>query len=273
MTTLLTELQNLDRQGKDWLADLDARKQAELLFHDRHRAGHAGESDSNKKFYSVTQGYSRHISEWIATNAKGKTFLDFACGDGYYARHAAKSGAELAVGIDISSASIANCRHIAAQEGVSGSTYFTQADCENTQLPANSFDAIICSGMLHHLDLSFAIPEIRRILKPGGRCLAAEALSYNPAIKLYRMLTPALRTEWEKKHILSLADVRFIRHFLGVENVRYWNLLSLLATPLRKTSLFRPALTALDAADSLLLRVWPVRMLAWTFTFEMVKPQ
>lgn len=273
MSELLHQLQTLDRQEKEWLSGLGARKTEELVFHDRHRANHAGESDSNKKFYSVTQGYSRYISEWIAANAKGKTFLDFACGDGYYARHAAKSGAELAVGIDISSASVGNARNSAAWDGLSENIFFTQADCENTQLPANSFDTIICSGMLHHLDLNYAIPEIRRILKPGGRCLAAEALSYNPAMKLYRWLTPKLRTDWEKKHILSLADVRFIRRFMDVENIRYWNLLSLCATPFRGTELFDPALRFFNAADSLLLRVWPIRLLAWTFTFEMVKHQ
>ena len=61
-----------------------------------------------------------------------------------------------------------------------------QADAENTMLDDNYIDAIICSGMLHHLDLSYAFLELRRILRAEGKILAAiEALNYNPAIKLY----------------------------------------------------------------------------------------
>jgi len=75
----------------------------------------------------------------------------------------------------------------------------------------------MCAGMLHHVELSYAFPELRRVLKPGGRILAAEALNYNPAIKLYRNLTPSLRTAWEKDHILSLKDVRFAQRFFQLQ--------------------------------------------------------
>ena len=44
----------------------------------------------------------------------------------------------------------------------------------------------MCCGMLHHLDLSYAFPELRRILSLEGKILAIEALDYNPIIKLYR---------------------------------------------------------------------------------------
>ena len=37
-----------------------------------------------------------------------------------------------------------------------------QGDCENTGLPNTCVDVILCCGMLHHLDLSYAFPEIRR---------------------------------------------------------------------------------------------------------------
>ena len=90
-------------------------------------------------------------------------------------------------------------------------------------LQDNSIDALVCCGMLHHLDLSFAFPELRRILKPGGKTLAIEALDYNPVIKFYRYLTPDMRTEWEKAHILSLKDVRFASRFFKVNRKDYWH--------------------------------------------------
>lgn len=125
--------------------------------------------------------------------------------------------------------------------------------------------------MLHHLDLSYAFPELRRILKPGGRILAVEALNYNPLFKLYRRLTPLLRTQWEKNHILSLRDVAFARRFFEVRDVRFWHLATLLTVPLRKTAFFAPALRVAEAVDSVLLRLKPFSLLAWMFSFEMVK--
>lgn len=272
MNSLLDALERLDvKKNEEWLAELNDRKKAELSFHDKHRENAAGRMDSNKKYYSVTHGVNEYVQNWITGNVKGKVFLDYACGNGQSAIVAARAGAELAVGIDISRVSIENARQLAAKEGLSHNTFFVQADCENTLLPADSFDFALCCGMLHHLDLNQAIPELRRILKPGGMCLAEEALNYNPAIWLYRRFTPHLRTDWEKRHILSLGDVGFIRRFLDVKNIRYWHLAALLATPFRNGAFFSKALDAGNAIDSIALRVWPIRLMAWMFTFEMVK--
>lgn len=169
---------------------------------------------ANKKYYSTVHLSRDHTHSWIRKHAKGQVFLDYACGNGDNAIKAALAGASLAVGVDISSVSIQNCRRRAAEAGVSSNTFFVQGDCENTGLPSNSINAAIGDGILHHLDLSLTFPELRRIMRPGGRYLAREALNYNPVIKLYRWLTPNMRTEWEKRHILSLRDLRFAKHFL-----------------------------------------------------------
>jgi ubiquinone/menaquinone biosynthesis C-methylase UbiE len=148
-------------------------------------------------------------------------------------------------------------------------TWFVQADAENTLLPDNSVDRVVCSGMLHHLDLSYAFPELRRILKPGGRILAMEALDYNPAIKLYRYITPEMRTDWEKAHILTLSDIRFARKFFTVENIKYWHIASVIAPYVRMMGL----LPALNWLDRYLTRIPFVQLMAWIFTFELVKPK
>ena len=147
-------------------------------------------------------------------------------------------------------------------------TWFVQADAENTLLPDNSIDVVICSGMLHHLDLSYAFPELRRILRPGGRILAMEALNYNPAIKLYRYLTPGMRTDWEKAHILSFKDIRFARRFFTVANIKYWHIASVIAPYTRMMG----TLSALNWIDKYVTRIPLVRLMAWIFTFELIKP-
>jgi SAM-dependent methyltransferase len=266
----LTEVQRTTNE--QWLASLDARKKAELEFHDRNRdkTRQAGlDQDTYEKLYGNTKYYGAatrpstdYISRWIEHNAKGRIFLDYACGNGVNALKAARAGAALSVGIDISAVSVQNATRAAA--GLSNVLYL-QADAENTKLPDNSVDAIICSGMLHHLDLSYAFPELRRILAPGGRILCVEALDYNPAIKLYRQLTAAMRTEWEKAHILSLKDVEFARRFFRIGDVRYWHVLSILGPHMK------PLFPLLHAVDKVLTSIPMVQLMAWIFTFELVK--
>ena len=142
---------------------------------------------------------------------------------------------------------------------------FFQDDCEATSLPDNSIDAIICSGMLHHLDLSYSFHELRRILKPGGKVLCVEALDYNPLIKLYRAFTPSMRTEWEKAHILDYSDLKFAKRFFKVQNIFHWHILGYVGAKI-------PVLAKVfEGLDILFEKVPLVRSMAWLFTFELVK--
>ncbi len=268
--------------SQEWYASLNERKIAELEFHNRDRDKNLTESlpqDSyellhgNKKYYQTTNTSREYVSEWIKENAKDKVFLDYACGNGGNAIEAAKAGAKMAIGLDISDVSVKNATQEADEKGLSN-TCFIQGDCENTKLPDNSIDTIICSGMLHHLDLSFAFPELRRILKPGGKILAVEALNYNPIIKIYRMITPSMRTEWEKNHILSLTDVKFAKRFFKVQNIKFWHIFSYFSAFLHKQpSLMKLALGTGNALDTLATKMPGLQLMAWQFTFEMVKEE
>jgi len=277
ISELNQKIDEIDRIGnEEWIKNLDDRKLKELEFHNKDRDKDIVKESiaedtyekfyGNKKYYSVTNRSYGYVEDWIKSRCEnGGVFLDYACGNGLNARKAAKAGADLALGLDISDVSIKNCRESAKEEGINNIRYF-QADAENTKLPDNSVDTLLCSGMLHHLDLSYAFPEIRRILKPGGKLLAVEALDYNPIIKLYRMLTPAMRTEWEKAHILSLKDVDFGKRFFDVGDVNYWHVVGYAAGKF-------PFLRApLEIVDRVLENTPYVQRMAWIFTFELIKP-
>lgn len=62
----------------------------------------------------------------------------------------------------------------------------------------DTFDVVYGGAILHHLDLSAALPEIRRVLKPGGMVVFAEPLDVNPVARLIRVLTPGARTADEQ---------------------------------------------------------------------------
>lgn len=270
----LREIETIADQ--QWMEGLNERKKRELEFHDVDRDGDRIKTldkeefkkiYGNRKYYESTGLSKAYVDQWIQEHAKNAIFLDYACGNGINAIKAAAAGATLSIGLDISRVSVENARRGAQQNGVSDNTWFVQADAENTMLPDASVDAVICSGMLHHLDLSYAFPELRRVLKPGGRILAVEALNYNPAMKLYRWLTPEMRTDWEKKHILSFSDLRFAERFFEVKNVRCWHIVSMFASFANAMSL----LPVLNWFDRVLTKIPVVRLLAWIFTFELVK--
>ncbi|MEW5818345.1 MAG: class I SAM-dependent methyltransferase [Spirochaetota bacterium] len=272
---LLERLEILSKKpNAEWLSELDERKLQELEFHNQDRDQNIVSnlpSDTyeklhgNKKFYRTVKLSTDYVDTWIKQNSPGKIFLDYACGNGVNAIKAARAGADLSVGLDISDVSIRNACLSAEENGVSGITYFIQGDCENTGLPVECVDVIICSGMLHHLDLNYAFPELKRILKPGGVILAVEACDYNPFIKLYRNLTPQMRTEWEKSHILSYKDIAFASKFFKIKEIRHWHLFSILGV-------FVPvALPLLNAIDSFVLRIPLIKMMSWMFTFELHK--
>jgi ubiquinone/menaquinone biosynthesis C-methylase UbiE len=274
VTNLRDALVKLKSQrSEDWLKSLSSRKLEEQHFHDERLDDDDPDKGltPNRKYYSVTNLSHEYIQEWMRKNVPGKAILDYACGTGGLTLDAAKMRANLAVGLDISRASVERGEREAKNAGLADNTLFLHGDCENTGFPSNSFDVILCMGVLHHMDISYAFPELRRILKPGGVILAGEALGYNPLLQLYRNLTPEYRTHWEKDHILKLCDIRFAKRFFKVRNVRYWHLFSLLARPFLNTRLFNPMLAALNAVDQVALRIPPLSYMAWSFTFEMEK--
>lgn len=285
MTSLDQLIAHLDgRQGfKDpsWVDKLEPRKREEIDFHNFDRERHdqavlrAQEDQAvhaNKKYYSVTGSSTAWVDRWIARHVSGKVFLDFACGNGERTIEAARLGAGLAVGIDISDVSIRNAREAARARGPIGARCrFVQGDCEMTELPPGSVDVVLCCGMLHHLDLDRAYGELHRLLKPGGRVLGVEALGHNPAIQLYRSLTPHMRTEWEARHILKIRDIRKAEALFQRGQTRFWHLAGLAAVPFRRTPLFKPALCLGNLLDRGILAAPGLRRMAWQVTFELIK--
>lgn len=274
---LIYRVNEIDKISDDaWKKTLVDRKLKELEFHDRDRdSAFVEESKAqdtfekfygNKKYYKATKRSTDYVEKWIKGNGKDKVFLDYACGDGDNAILASQNGASLSLGFDISGVSVQNAKNkVKNLENGKNPIRFFQADAENTKLPDNSIDTIICSGMLHHLDLSYALPELRRILVPGGKLLAVEALDYNPMIKLYRMLTPDMRTDWEKAHILSLKDVSFASRFFLIGEMKFWHVIGYIGG---KIPFLFPIL---DKIDWLLEKIPFIQRMGWIFTFELIK--
>lgn len=255
---------------------LEERKQEEIDFFNRKRGQEKNDQwqryYSNRKFYSVVRTSASYVQQWLLSHCKGKTVLLYGCGQGAQSFYLAQGGAYV-IGIDISDVGIEIARKAAAERGLSDRTCFRVMDCENLQLEDNSVDIVVASGVLHHLDLLKAYAEIRRVLRPDGQVLCVEAFGHNPIIQLYRNLTPQLRTRWETRHILKSKDLRLSRQFFGQNDIRYFHLFVLLAVPFRKTRIFNFVLTAMEAVDSVVLRIPLIRRYAWQAVFVLSKPK
>jgi ubiquinone/menaquinone biosynthesis C-methylase UbiE len=263
------------------LEDVDLeRKFKEAEFHDRRERLQITDAEEyaritqNKRFYSITQSSVGFMHEWFATHcANGAEALDYCCGGGPLSLEMARYGARV-TGIDISAASIDTARARLAENGFAERSHFVVGDAENTDFPDSSFDVIFCGGVLHHLDVTKAYPELARILKPGGAILCSEALAHNPVFQMYRRKTPHMRTEWEVDHILSRREIEFASQYFDQVTPHFFHLAALAAVPLRnRPGLFDAVLRPLDALDRVILKFPGLRWWAWQCHFVLAKPK
>jgi len=107
--------------------------------------------------------------------------LDIGCGAAYYTIPFASRTSATVVGIDLAPPLLAQARR-AIPENVR----LTAADVEALPFATHAFDAVIGHAVLHHLRLDRALPELLRVLRPGGRLCFAEPNMLNPQVFLER---------------------------------------------------------------------------------------
>lgn len=105
----------------------------------------------------------------------GETVLDIACGTGLVTFPAAEAVGEngKVIATDISQSMIDLAGTAAADRQISNTTFIRMGG-EDLDFPDNSFDAVICAlGLLYFRDPAKSLEEMFRVLKPGGRAVAA----------------------------------------------------------------------------------------------------
>ncbi len=247
-------------RGYEYRTDLGSNDQVSAYIHDKEKYQ---EHFSNMKFYSITRRSFAYRNRILHSFIKGKTVLDYCCGNGEVAIEMARHGADTVFGIDISNTAMVNANKLANDFNLSGRCVFEIMDAEDTRFPEDTFDVIHEYGSLHHLELKLAFKELSRILKPGGKLVCTEALRHNPLIHYYRKKTPGLRTEWEVEHILGVPEIMSGQKYFEHISVKYFHLASLAAVPFRKTNFFSPILLILEGLDEVILRTPYLQRLAW----------
>ena len=222
------------------------------------------------KYYAIVKRSHDHYRDLLNELCPDKRVLEYGCGRGTYAMPLAKKRAEV-VGIDISESAIVQARELAKREGLDNTEFF-EMDAQEMTFEDSSFDLICGSGILHHLELDRAVPEIVRVLKPGGKAIFMEPLGHNPALNLFRKMTPKMRSDDEhplKKNDLALLD----QHFGETEYI-FYHLASFFSIPFLKTKLFFPMLKAFDNLDQAMFKVIPgIRPMAWYVLIVLSAPK
>jgi 2-polyprenyl-3-methyl-5-hydroxy-6-metoxy-1,4-benzoquinol methylase len=113
-------------------------------------------------------------------NARSKIkVLDAGCGNGSLSFRLAKEGMNI-TGIDITKDNIDFSNNVKNKLKIDNIN-FKKMSITNIKLPKNSFDIIISSEVLEHIeDDNKAVKELNKVLKKGGECIIS--VPYNPKL-------------------------------------------------------------------------------------------
>lgn len=111
----------------------------------------------------------------MADLTEGEAVVDVACGTGLVTVEAARAvgpGGRVAA-TDLSAKMVDLTREATSERGA-GNVTVHRCDAASLDLPDEAFDAALCAlGLMYVPDPSSAVHEMARILRPGGRAVAA----------------------------------------------------------------------------------------------------
>lgn len=114
---------------------------------------------------------ARTLRRWLG-DVRGRTVVDVAGGDGYWAAQLRRRGAR-ALSVDLSRPKLRRGQRI------SHAPFLVEGDAQRLPVASEEADAVLSVCALEHFaDPARAVGEMARILRPGGRLvLSADALS------------------------------------------------------------------------------------------------
>ena len=107
----------------------------------------------------------------------GERVLEVGCGSGVVLREVARrvGASGRAVGLDNSAAFLRVARELAEREGVAEQIELREGDARAMPLPDGEFDAALAATTLAHVpEGERAIPEMARVVRPGGQVAVLE---------------------------------------------------------------------------------------------------
>jgi 2-polyprenyl-3-methyl-5-hydroxy-6-metoxy-1,4-benzoquinol methylase len=131
--------------------------------------------------------WNRRIKMLTQHLRQGEKVLELGCGTGYFTRALAATGAQVTA-IDISPDLLARAEQMCSQQNVT----FEVQNAYVLTYESGAFDSVVGSSVLHHLEVTDALREIYRVLKPGGSICFTEPNMLNPQIAVQKNI-PAIK--------------------------------------------------------------------------------
>jgi len=174
----------------------------ERLYHDK-KAYHWDYIKSRNTFYIQ---HTKIILNLVGEFGRGK-IIDIGCGDGYITSQIFKKFKEV-VGEDISKEAI----KIAKRKNSKIS--FMVATCTNLPFSDNSFDTVVASEIIEHVDHNYGkmlLKEARRILKHHGKIIISTLNLSNPFMKFLQVTHKNIEhlKEYTKREFAELISTHF----------------------------------------------------------------
>jgi len=164
--------------------------------------------------------------------------LDIGCGTGHHSVKLAQKGARV-YAIDLSRGMVEVAKQRAKEAGLADRITVMEMSAEKIDFADETFDVVFGHSVLHHTKLGPTRLQVYRVLRKGGKGVFVEPLAHNPALKLFRALTPGRRTPTEQP--LTWGQLQFFAYPFSSFVHREFYLLALAAfttMPLRSRRLF-----------------------------------
>ena len=238
--------------------NLTDQNQREKEFHNELQSQSKGRFENI--FYKAIFNSNEDFFQFLELNAINAEVLDFGCGIGSSLEKVLKFSPKKITGIDISEVSISKAKNKIKEK--EPEVELLVDNCEQTKFNSNSFDIVYGTGILHHLNMSMCLDEIKRVLKPGGNLIFIEPLGTNPLINFYRKLTPKSRSKDE--HPLVKLDFDLIEKKFINTQLKYYGFLTLIFFPFYKSPKNSNIFQFLKKIDQFLFKLNIFKRFAWS---------
>lgn len=213
--------------------NVSERAEAESRFYDRYAERLTAEKLSPWEVFAPTCLENLYVLDQFA-DLRGKRVLDIGCGQGDTSVFFALRGAEVRA-LDVSEKMVELTGELARAHGVGDRVQARACRVEDMDFPDNHFDLVFADGVLHHLDMLAAVPNVVRVMKPGGRGIFLEPQKGSIFSEVYRFFAKDLRTTDERP--LEQRDFDFLTSQFGHLEHREYHLVSLLLFTMRFVTL------------------------------------
>jgi ubiquinone/menaquinone biosynthesis C-methylase UbiE len=163
---------------------------------------------------AITERLERAVVFDLAGPLEGRDVLDVGCGDGVYARAAARAGAHV-TGLDRSTEAVSAARARAESDGLA--VDLQVGDAGALPFPADRFDVVLAVTVLCFVEKpAQAVAEMARVLRPGGVLVLGELGKWSAWAAWRRLRAAGGSKTWRAARFSSAAELRSLLRAAGL---------------------------------------------------------